>query len=367
MQDDAFVVVFPSEFARPKMNQLVKNIKKNLRFKEHKFQSVKRDGDVIIVHANDPVFASSSINQLFGIKKIAIAKQIQNDLKSILAEITDLGGNLLLRGEKFLVKIEGDAMGFVPKDAEMAATSAIIEKKSHLQATPGSENKHDKLLYTYITKKFAYVCIFIDQGHKGVPNFSQNQTIICPVYDTVSAISCIEAIRQGFEVKIIVPYRKRSELNKIAKILSKVVIYTLQEIVHLEFYKFDSKQKVANQYDFVNATIQLCIKLSKSSNINRIAIPISNQIFPLEFTENISRFVTKSELIPYFPIHGLEDKIREMAREYVLEKYLQRIHIYGNFSDSLTQYKAPKTKDRHIVIKIGPTLTHDILDAIKDH
>lgn len=128
MNEISYVVVFPTIFSKNKIPDLVSNIKKILKMKNQEFKSVKRDGDVILVDANDPVFASSTINLLFGIEKIAIARQIDNNFKDIVSEITSIGGNLLLRGEKFLVKVEGTSKGFVTKDAEIAATSDIIEK-----------------------------------------------------------------------------------------------------------------------------------------------------------------------------------------------------------------------------------------------
>ena len=69
MDETSYVVVFPTIFTKNKIPQLITNIKKILRIKGQKFGSVKRDGDVILVDANDPVFASSAINLLFGIKK----------------------------------------------------------------------------------------------------------------------------------------------------------------------------------------------------------------------------------------------------------------------------------------------------------
>lgn len=370
MQDDAFVIVFPSEFAKPKMSQLIKNIKKELQIKEQKFQSVKREDDIIIVQANDPVFASSAINQLFGIKKIAIARQTKNDQKTIIEEITRLGGNLLLKGEKFLIQIQGAAKGFVPKDVEMAATSSIIEKKSELGVTPGSENRYDKLLYTYITKKSAYICIFVDKGHDGVPNLSQNQKIICPIYDELSAISCIETTRQGFEVKIIIAFRKKSELSKIAKMLTRVITYTLESEISLEFYHFDPK--ISSQYDFINSIIQLSKIVAKRSKIQRIALPLSNQIFPIEYIDSITKFINNAAMTPHFVMQGLEDNIRDMAKEFVLEKHFGKIRIYrepGFSSIEQTQFSdnalyASKNKQT-ITVKIGPNNLHDILDSIE--
>ena len=134
MNEISYVVVFPSIFSKNKIPQLIKNIKKILKIKNQKYSSVKRDGDIILVNANDPVFASSAINLLFGIEKITIARQVKNDFQNIISEITSIGGNLLLKGEKFLVRVEGISKGFLVKDIEIAATSSIIEKKSDLDS-----------------------------------------------------------------------------------------------------------------------------------------------------------------------------------------------------------------------------------------
>jgi len=128
MSDNALVVIFPSVFARNKMSALVSNIKKILDLQKQKFQKVKKDDSVIIVEANDPVFASSSINLLFGIERVAIAKQVKNEYDTLVSSIVKIGTNLLLKGDRFYVKVEGQAKGFLPKDVEMAATSALIEK-----------------------------------------------------------------------------------------------------------------------------------------------------------------------------------------------------------------------------------------------
>ena len=157
------------------------------------------------------------------LKKIAIARQVTNEFDGIVSAITKIGGNLLLKGEKFLVKVEGHTTGFLPKDVEITATSSIIEKKVKLGATPGTEEKYDKLLYTYLTKKYGYICIFIDEGFGGIPYNSQNRKLICSVYDELSAVSCLETIKQGFDVKIIACFRQKSELMNLAKLLNQII------------------------------------------------------------------------------------------------------------------------------------------------
>ena len=222
MSNNTYVVVFPSLFAEKKISLLIANIKKILKIQNQSFGRISRDGNLILVDANDPVFASSSINLLFGIKQIIIAKQIENNFKSVVDEITKVGSSLLLKGEKFYVNVEGTPKGYVNKDVELSATSTLIENNKKIDARPGTEEKYDKLLFTYITKSKAYVSIFSDKGLGGTVNNSQDQKMLCGIFDEFSAITCIEAIKQGFEVKVIVFYNKYTELIDLVKILQKI-------------------------------------------------------------------------------------------------------------------------------------------------
>ena len=48
MTENSYVIVFPTEFSKNKISQLIFNIKKILKLKNQEFRSVKRDNDVII-------------------------------------------------------------------------------------------------------------------------------------------------------------------------------------------------------------------------------------------------------------------------------------------------------------------------------
>ena len=128
MTEDTIVVVYPSLFAENKIDQLTKNIKKILRIKNLKFGKISKDDFLICVQTSDPVFVSSAIRLLFGIKEIAIVKKIKNDFNTIVKEVGKIDSKLLLKGEKFFVKADGNAQGFVIKDLELAVTSELIQK-----------------------------------------------------------------------------------------------------------------------------------------------------------------------------------------------------------------------------------------------
>ena len=75
LENNIVVVVFPSIFSQNKIGPLITNIKQVLKIQNQKFQKIRQDDKVIIVETADPVFVSSTINDLFGIKNIAIRSE----------------------------------------------------------------------------------------------------------------------------------------------------------------------------------------------------------------------------------------------------------------------------------------------------
>lgn len=376
MSQNAFVVVFPSVFARNKIKQLESNIKKILKIKNQEFQKISRDDSLILIDANDPVFASSTINLLFGIKRVVIAKQIKNDFNTIVSEITKIGSNLLLKGEKFYVKVEGNSSGFITKDVELSATSSLIDKTVKLGVKPGTEEKHDRMLYTFLTKSNAYVSIFVDEGHGGIPYNSQNEKVVCGIYDELSAVSCLETIKQGFDVKIIVCYKQKSELLNLVKILNQILPRTIKSKVELEFYQIPIKgsnsKSLLTQIDSVT---KIMIRVAKANKIRRISLALSPLIFPLDFVERSIKEVFDSDLTPKTPISGLDDDIFASAEEIGLRKYLPKIEKLGKMrfpnhqsTKEIQKIAENSLKTKKVVsITIGPNNVHDILDSLEEN
>jgi len=371
MSDDTYVIVFPSLFAENKIRLLMANIKKILKSQNQNFTRIVRDGNLILVEANDPVFASSSINLLFGIKQVIIAKQIKNDFKTVVSEISKIGSNLLLKGEKFYVSIEGIPKGYVVKDAELAATSSLIEQNKKNGAMPGTKEKHDKLLFTYITKSSAYVSIFTDKGLGGTVNNSQNQIILCGIFDEFSAISCLETIKQGFEVKIVVFYQKHSELVNLVKILQKIIPRTLKTTSKIEFYKMQiSSSKLITKNYLVTEVLS---KIASKEKISHISLSLSPLVFPSSFMKKLQTRVFELGLIPVIPLSGIDSGIFDNAREIDLEKYIVKIEkLLRTKVLEKPQSKISNSTINHILksrkavsIKSGPNMIHEVLDSLE--
>ena len=376
MKDEVLIVVFPSVFSKNKTSSLITNIKKVLRIQNQKFRKVRKEGDIITVEADDPVFASSAINTLFGIKGVAIAKQVTNDFESIVNGISKIAKDIFLKGERFLLQVEGDAKGFTTKDIERAATSSVIEKTVGMGIKPGTSKKYDRKLYVRLTKLNAYICIYYDNGLGGVPNNSQDKEIICCIFDELAAVSCLETIKQGFDVKIIICYNKDSELLHLVKIVNQIIRRTVKPKINLDFYKIGDSKKLSPLL-LTEITSKILIRIASISGIERISLGTSTLIHPIDFSESLSKQISDKNLIPYFPLSGLDDNVFESAREIGLEKYLNSIKKLG--STKFHNSKQPAKKIEKIVddtimtkktvsVNVGLNNVHEILDEIRpDH
>ena len=370
MSNDTFVVVFPSLFAENNISLLVANIKKILKAQNQNFDKISRDGNLILVDANDPVFASTAINLLFGIKQVVIAKQIKNNFKTVVDEITRIGSSLLLKGEKFYVNVSGNPKGYVAKDVELAATSSLIESNKKINARPGTDERHDKLLFTHITKSTAYVSLFSDNGLGGAVNNSQDQKAICGIFDEFSALACLETIKQGFEVKIAVFYQKHKEIIDLLKILQKILPRTLQTKPEIEFYNtpaFGSNLVTKN-----SLLAKILSKIATKEKISHVVLPVSPLLFRADFIKKLQISIFENGLVPYIPLSGIDSEIFDNAKEIGLEKFVLRVEnvlrrkeTYQKKKFTDTAVNAILKRKKTIPVKLGPNMLHEVLDTLQ--
>ena len=374
MSEKTVLVIFPSMYSLNKINNLSTNVSKILKMRDQRHDGVRKNESLIIVEAADPVLASSSVNLLFGIDKIAIAKEIDSNFESILSVITNTALSLLLKGEKFYVKIDGKTRNFLAKDLEGAATAMLVDKCVSLEAKPGSESNHDRLVYVYLTDLYAYVCIFIDKGLGGLPYNSQKEKILCCIHDELSAISCLQTIKMGFEVKILVCYRNESDLLKLVKIINKILPRVIEEKIVLHVCKMNGSSGLPTT---ISAITQLMISIASGEKIGRISLGMSPMIFPASFCEYNANMVAQNKIIPWFSLSGIDSEIFDNAKEIGLEKYISNLEDlckrqtnYSKISMSIVSRHAKDALKtlKQITVTAGPKNIYDIIDSLKtDH
>lgn len=375
MNEKTVVVVFPSLFSLNKIDCLITSISMILKTKKLGFSKIRKNDSIIIVETDDPVFTSSAIGSLFGIEKIAIAKEIENSFNVIVSAIATVGANLLLKGERFYVKVDGTGTEYVPKDVELAATSALIEKTVDLQTKPGTESNHDKIIYAHITKSHAYVCIFIDKGGGGIPYRSQNEKVLCSIYDELSIIACLQTLKMGFDVKILVCYSNESELLNIVKMINQILPRFVQTKVELHFCRLDMKSSGRSILLKTAIITEILASFAKRIKIDRVSLAISPLIFPVWFIEHNTIRVFQKGIIPWFPLSGADNSIFDTANEIGLEKHVSKIKNLCKikFKKDLPKDKVYKISQislrdiKTITITLGSKNIHDIIDSLKSN
>jgi len=124
-------------------------------------------------------------------------------------------------------------------------------------------------------------------------------------------------------------------------------------------------------------TAKILIQIAITNNTKRISLALSPLIYPVDFVESLIKQVYGKNLIPYFPLSGLDDNIFETAKEIGLEKYLSSIKKLGgsNFSNFKQSPKKIEKiieetimNKKTILVNVGPNNVHDILDEVRsDH
>jgi hypothetical protein len=289
--------------------------------------------------------------------------------------IAKIGTSLLLQGERFYVKVEGHSSGYLPKDVEVAATSALIEKTIKMDSRPGSEEKHDKLIHCFLTKKNAYVSIFMDNGHGGIPYNSQGDSAVCCIHDEISAISCLESIKQGFDVRIIVCYDD-SNLHDLVKMTNRILPRTVQDKITLGFFEIPNMGQNSKSVQTKIKTItQILCHVAKLEKIKRVSLPLSPLAFPLWLVDENVNIVLQNGCLPWIALAGIDDSIIKTAKEIGLGKHLHKIEKLGKIKFEKTRpdgkisdvvAKSMRGK-KSVTIKVGPNNVHDILDSIGKH
>lgn len=373
MAEKTVLAVFPSVFSANKIDVLEKNIALALKIKRHPFTRIRRNESLIVVETGDPVLASSTIGSLFGIDRIAIAKEADSSFSTALEAITSTSMNLLLANDRFYLRVDGKSPDYLAKDLEVAATAALIEKAADIGARAGSEANNSRRLYAYLTKSHAYVCIFVDRGLGGAPYNSQDEPMVCCVFDELSAIACLQSIKMGFDVNILVGYSSDPDLLKASKMLNRILLSMVHEKISLNFFKMP---KTKDPLTKVGIVINLMASFAKSRGIRHAALPILPYASPAWFAEESIKASFAKGLVPWLPLSGMDSSIIENSKQIGLEKYITNLEDLCRASFSKKKVPTKTSKEAAVSLKslkpvhitIGPKTVYDMIDSLRtDH
>ncbi len=371
MSEKTVLIVFPSVFSLNKMDDLEESITRILKIKKHGFVHIRKNESLIVIETADPVLVSSTIGSLFGVDRIAIAKEVVNQFEMVLTTIVNTSMSLLLNGDKFYIKVEGNSPDYLPKDLEVTATANLIEKSTDLGIKVGSEVNHNRLLYTYLTKTHAYICIFVDRGLGGIPYNSQRESILCCMFDELSAIACLQSIKMGFDAKIVIGYSNDADLLKMAKMVNRILLSIVHEKITLYFCKVHKTQDLLMK---TLLTTYLASSIAKSKKIKHVALPILPFVLPVWFVEDNIQAIFENGLTPWLPLSGMDASIIENSKQLGLERYLTNLEslcklkfVKKNISKKKIRNEVARTLKsfKSISVTVGPKSVYDIIDSLR--
>ena len=141
------------------------------------------------------------------------------------------------------------------------------------------------------------------------------------------------------------------------------------------FSKGEIYKKLASLL-LVEITTKVLVRIATTCSTKRISLCLSPLIHPVDFVESLIKQAYNKNLVPYFPLSGLDDNVFESAKEIGLEKYLGRIKKLGSsrfYNSKQPAKKIEKTVEESITSKktisvnVGQNNVHEILDEVRSN
>ena len=161
----------------------------------------------------------------------------------------------------------------------------------------------------------------------------------------------------------------------LVKIINQIIRRTVRSKISLDFYKIRSDKKLAPLL-LTEIASKLLIQTASRNGIKRISLGTSPLIYPIDFSESLSKQISNKNLIPYFSLSGLDDNVFESAKEIGLEKYLDNIKKLGSTKFYNSKQSVKKTEKiiheslknkKTVSVNVGPNNVHEILDEIRSN
>lgn len=328
------------------------------------------EDDFIVCYADDPVSLALKLENTFGIQKIALARKVAAEFAKVTEAIADAGSKMVLPGEKFFITVEignsGKNHNFRSRDIEFAATGTLTAKFAGISSRPAkNEREANRIITTFIGRKFAYVCLQISKGPGGLP-IDLFGSMLCGLYNSLSFLSCLTTAKIGFLPEIILLYSNETELIENAKLVQVLAEKAGLKKQVLKVAPIRIKDIDSNTPLFLLLKDAISFKILINQPNYRIAVPLSPATHPLWFIESIMLEASSRGKIAYLPLMFAEEK-------YINQEALQRnqkftiltkskLQQYDKLIDDCAKWALRNMKE--LRMNIGPNYLHQILDSI---
>jgi hypothetical protein len=376
--NESVLVIFPSRCNDTRCTKIVTIIRKRLALKDISIHKIAYEKRCIIFEVNNLVDAMSSLSEIYGIDKVAIAKKVKSEFQDLIDCIVKIGKRTVVPNCSFFIKIlvDDDAkIDFVSKDVQFIASGNLltetVENKYHLKIA-SDEKRADHLIICYVGRNISYVFSHTEIGLGGLPfNFQHCKALSC-IHNPISAASCLASLKCGLVPDICLLYHDATELKDNAKLLGPVANRTNLRRLNIKVGRIEGSTREKSGQNFL-LDEALAISLLNLLPGRSIVLPLNMYIHSLSFIEQTMQRIKQADKVILTPLLFLEP-INLSTLEIIGETTK-----IGNFNPSVAanRQECRKCYDmadklsqlvfddlKSISFEIGPNYIHDIIDSI---
>ncbi|MGN6633447.1 MAG: hypothetical protein ACTHKP_14625 [Nitrososphaeraceae archaeon] len=372
------LVIFPSCCNDARSAKIVSVVRKRLALKDISIRKIIYEKKYVVVEVNNLVDAMSSLSEIYGIDRIAIARKVKSQFQDLIDCIVKIGKQIVVPNCSFFIKIfvdEDAKIDFVSKDVQFIASSSLltetVDNEAHIKIARDAKTA-DHLIICYVGRSMSYVFMHSEMGMGGLPFNFQRRAALSTVHNALSAASCLASLKCGLVPDICLLYHDSTELKDNAKFLGPIANRTNLRRLNIKIGRIEDVTRDKSGHNFL-LNEAVAISLLTLLPGRSIVIPLNVHIHSLSFVEQTIRRIRPEEKVILAPLLFLEPV--DMSNLGLLEETTK----IGNFNPSAAVNRQDYRKcydiaDRlsqlvfdnlkNISFEIGPNYIHDIIDSI---
>jgi hypothetical protein len=352
--------------------------RKRLALKDISIRKIIYEKKYVVVEVNNLVDAMSSLSEIYGIDRVAIARKVKSQFQDLIDCIVKIGKQIVVPNSSFFIKIfvdEDAKIDFVSKDVQFIASSNLLteteENESHIKIARDAKTA-DHLIICYVGRRMSYVFMHSEMGLGGLPFNFQRRAALSTVHNPLSAASCLASLKCGLVPDICLLYHDSTELKDNAKFLGTIANRTNLRRLNIKVGRIEDVTRDKSVHNFL-LNEAVAISLLTLLPGRSIVLPLNVHIHSLSFVEQTIQRIRPEDKVIWAPLLFLEPI--DMSNLGLIEETTK----IGNFNPSAAVNRQDYRKcydmaDRlsqlvfdnlkNISFEIGPNYIHDIIDSI---
>jgi hypothetical protein len=372
------LVIFPSCCNDARSAKIVSVARKRLALKDISIRKIIYEKKYVVVEVNNLVDAMSSLSEIYGIDRVAIARKVKSQFQDLIDCIVKIGKQIVVPNSSFFIKIfvdEDAKIDFVSKDVQFIASSNLltetVHNESHIKIARDAKTA-DRLIICYVGRSMSYVFMHSEMGLGGLPFNFQRRAALSTVHNPLSAASCLASLKCGLVPDICLLYHDSTELKDNAKFLGTIANRTNLRRLNIKVGRIEDVTRDKSVHNFL-LNEAIAISLLTLLPGRSIVLPLNVHIHSLSFVEQTIQRIRPEDKVIWAPLLFLEPI--DMSNLGLIEETTK----IGNFNPSAAVNRQDYRKcydmaDRlsqlvfdnlkNISFEIGPNYIHDIIDSI---